>query len=284
MERSSAVHYERIGTERELLEALSLPDSAILCGGTDLMVKMRSGLVQPETLLDISQLETLQGIRHQGSSLEIGAATTETDILRSPLVLEHAPLLATTLRQLGSIQIRNRGTLGGNIINASPAADSAVPLLLYDAQIQIVSLEGERWVPLDGFFKGPGRTALRPGEFVRMLRLEIPSVPFQAFYHKVGRRNALTISIASLGTLLFCEDDHILELRIAAGSVAPTPMRLRSVETALKGAPLTPQTIEHGRTLASSAIAPISDVRATSAYRTRVIGDLLARALQSPSA
>ena len=275
------MRYQRVANERELLESPSQPNTTILCGGTDVMIKMRAGMIRPEVLLDVSQVDSLQGIRIEASSLLIGAATIESDIMRSSLVRKHVPLLASVLGQLGSVQIRNRGTLGGNIINASPAADGAIPLLLFDTEVQLVGAEGERWVKLEDFFTGPGQTALAPGEFVRMLRLPIPDAGCRSFFHKVGKRNALTIAIASLGTLLRLEGAAICELRIAVGSVAPTPKRLRDVENQLTGRPLNSATIAKARDRIVDAITPISDVRASANYRKNVIGDLLVRALQS---
>lgn len=275
------MRYQRVANERELLEGLTQPGAAILCGGTDLLIKMRAGMIQPELLLDITQVESLRGIRAEGSSIEIGASTLESDIIHSPLVSDHVPLLGSVLRQLGSVQIRNRGTLGGNIVNASPAADSAIPLLLYDSEIRIVSSEGERWVCLEDFFTGPGRTTLESGEFVRAIRLPIPEDGFSPFFHKVGKRNALTIAIASLGTLVRLKDGVIRELRVAAGSVAPTPLRLREIEGRLRGRVLEQTLIAEARELVVNSISPISDVRASADYRKNVIGDLLVRALKS---
>lgn len=275
------MRYLRVADERELLDGLSQPGAAILCGGTDLLIKMRAGMIQPELLLDITRVETLRGIRIQGTYLEIGAATPETEIIGSRLVREHVPLLGSALKQLGSVQIRNRGTLGGNIVNASPAADSAIPLLLYDTEIQIVGPEGERWIRLEDFFTGPGQTTLMSGEFIRMLRLPIPDAGFSPFFHKVGKRNALTIAIASLGTLIRLESGIIRQLRVAAGSVAPTPVRLREIERQLEGRALDHHLIDQARELAVNAISPISDIRASADYRRNVIADLLVRALRS---
>jgi len=238
-------------------------------------------MIQPELLLDITQLESLHGIRVEGSNLEIGAATLESDIIRSSLVNEHVPLLSSVLRQLGSVQIRNRGTLGGNIVNASPAADSAIPLLLYDTEIQIADPEGERWVRLEDFFTGPGQTTLESGQYVRVLRLPIPDAGLGPFFHKVGKRNALTIAIASLGTLVRLDGGVICELRVAVGSVAPTPLRLHEIEEQLTGGVLDHALIAEARKLAVTSISPISDVRASADYRKNVIGDLLVRALQA---
>jgi len=275
------MRYQRVADEAELLAALSDPSAAILSGGTDLLVKIRGGLVRPGLLVDVGRLPTVRGIRRTEDAIEIGAAVPESEVLASPVVLDALPLLATALRALGSVQIRNRGTLGGNLVNASPAADSAIPLLLYDAELVLVGDSGERTVLLEGFIVGPGRTALGSGEFVRTVRVPIPRTAYGAFYRKVGKRRALTIAIASLGALLRTEDGRIAEARFAAGSVAPTPTRLRAVESHLRGAPLTDEAIAEAKRLAVEAVSPISDVRATAEYRSRVVGDLVARALRA---
>jgi CO/xanthine dehydrogenase FAD-binding subunit len=275
------MRYQRVTDEAELLAALTEPNAAILSGGTDLLVRMRNGLVHPDLLLDVSRIPTLQGIRQTESSIEIGAAITEGEILASPAVCVTLPLLAAALRSLGSVQIRNRGTLAGNLVNASPAADGAVPLLLYDAELDLVGREGERTVPLDGFLLGPGETALGLGEFVRTIRMPIPKKEYRTFYHKVGRRRALTIAIASLGALILVENGLVADARIAAGSVAPIPIRLRAVEERLRGTSSTEADADEAAHLAMAAVSPISDVRATAEYRTRVIGNLATRALQS---
>lgn len=273
------MRYQRIVNEQQLLHELASPDAAILCGGTDVIVKMRAGILRPQVLLDVSHLDSLKGIRVAGSDLLIGAAALESDIMDSPLVQQHAPLLVSVLAQLGSVQIRNRGTLGGNIVNASPAADSAIPLLLYDTQINIVGPDAERWTRLENFFVAPGKTRLETGEFIRQLRLPITKQEFVSFFHKVGKRNALTIAIASLGVLLRVDEGVIRECRLAVGSVAPTPRRLRELESQLSGRRLEPSTINDARARIVEAIAPISDVRATADYRKNVIGELMARAL-----
>jgi len=275
------VRFQRVTSERELLDGLSRSETAIVCGGTDLLVKMRAGIVRPQMLLDVTHLDSMHGISLHDEVLDIGAATPEAEVLRSPMVAERAPLLTAALRSLGSVQIRNRGSLGGNLVNASPAADTAVPLLLYNAAVQVVGMDSEQWVPVEDFITGPGHTALPTGAFVRTIRLSLDTPPLRTYYHKVGRRNAMTIAIASVGVLADVTDGRLTECRVAAGSVAPTPIRLRAVEDALRGAPLDPATLERARELASGSVHPISDVRAPADYRARVVGDLLARGLGS---
>lgn len=263
-----------------LLEHLKAPDTAILCGGTDLVVKMKSGLVNPKRLLDISDLEPLREIREDGGKIFIGAATTESELLESPLIQQRLPLLAQVLSKLGSVQIRNRGTLGGNLVNASPAADSAVPLLLYDAEVVLQSTDGERSLRVEEFLLGPGKTALKKGEFLREIVIPVPRGDYTPFFHKVGRRKALTIAIASVGALLRKNVDTIEEVRLAAGSVAPTPIRLRRVEERIIGQSLTAELIEEARALTADSVSPITDIRASADYRRAVTADLVAAFLE----
>ena len=270
----------KVNSTEELLAHLGEPGAAILCGGTDLLVKMRSGLLSPTLLLDISELEPLRAIRKAEGRIDIGAAVTESELLTSTVIREHLPLLSIVLSKLGAVQIRNRGTLGGNLVNASPAADSAIPLLLYDAEVVLESSKGKRRLPVEAFFLGPGKTALATGEFVRALSIPIPEVRFTPFFHKVGRRRSLTIAIASLGALLRVRAGAVEEIRLAAGSVAPTPLRLRKVEACLNGERLTESLIAQARDLAARSVSPIDDVRASASYRREVVADLLERLLE----
>ena len=274
------MQYVCVLDEQRLLEELRHPGSAILCGGTDLVVKMRAGIARPERLVDIGRIDSLQGVRAEGDRLWIGATTSEDALLAHSLIRDRFPLLTETLSKLGSVQIRCRGTLGGNLVNASPAADTAIPLLLYDAEVELVGSAGARCLPVRDFLLAPGRTALVPGEYVRAVVLPVDRRPWIPFFHKVGKRRALTISIASLGGLATLEDKNVREIRLAAGSVAPTACRLPSVEALLRGQRLDETLIERARAAAAAAVSPIDDVRASAAYRRDVIGRLVARFLE----
>jgi len=275
------MHYIRVADERELAAHLAEEGGAILCGGTDLLVKIRSGLTAPERLLDISDIESLSGVTEDGATVNIGAATTESDLLACPIIQDLLPLLSTALAVLGSVQIRNRGTLGGNLVNASPAADSAIPLMLYDAEVVLAERTGERVVPIEAFFVGPGETVLRPVEYVRAVRIPVPAFSHTPFFHKVGRRRALTISIASVGALLHADSNRIIDARFAAGSVAPTPLRLHALEDHVREHGFSNKAIDAARSLAMESISPIADIRATADYRRDVAGDLIARFLKA---
>ena len=272
--------YLRVNSIEELLAHLNDPGAMILCGGTDLVVKMRNGLISPQILLDISELAALRDIRVVADGIQIGAAVTVSEILASAIVREHFPLLTLVLAKLGSIQIRNRATLGGNLINASPAADSAVPLLLFNTEIILTSTHGERRLPVEDFFLGPGKTALTQGEFLQAILIPLVDPELSPFFRKVGRRKALTIAIASLGALLKVKGVVVEEARFAACSVAPTPIRLRPVEEMLNGEKLTLGLIEEARKIAYQSVSPIDDIRASADYRRNVTADLLARLLE----
>ena len=274
------MRYVRVETEAELLEALDRDGAHLLSGGTDLLVKMRSGLVRPKSLVDPARVAALRGIEGNGKSLWIGAATPFAEILASKEVAARAPLLADVVRVLGCVQIRNRGTLGGNLANASPAADSAVPLLLYEAAVELRGGSGARSVPIGDFFLAPGRTVLGHGEYIRGVSIPVSRGDWIPFFHKVGRRRALTIAIASVGGLTSVSNGKAVDVRLAAGSVAPVPLRLKSVERAVAGQALDDAVIARARALAAKEVSPIDDVRATAHYRREVTADLVARALE----
>ena len=273
-------HYVKIKTIPELLGKIEEPGARILCGGTDLVVKMRSGAIDPQLLLDISETEGLRRIEQDGDRIMIGAAMTVSEIIADPVITGKLPLLKTVLCTLGSTQIRNRATLGGNLVNASPAADSAIPLLLYEAEVIVSGARADRQIPVEDFLVAPGKTALASGEFVRGVSIPVPSATFSPFFHKVGRRKAMIIAIASLGALISVKNGKIAEIRLAAGSVAPRPIRLRKVERELAGKGITPALIERAKATAARAVSPIDDVRASADYRREVIGELVARVLR----
>lgn len=274
------LRYVRVDTEDELLDALRKDGAWLLCGGTDLLVKMRSGLARPKSLVDVSGISELRGVDARGGALRIGAATPLAELAASRAVRDAAPLLAEVLRSLGSVQIRHRGTLGGNLANASPAADGAIPLLLYEATLELRNVDGVRTIPVSEFFLGPGRTALRRGEYIRAIYIPASDARWTPFFHKVGRRRALTIAIVSVGGLAAASRGRPGEVRIAAGSVAPVPLRLSSAETWASEHPLDAGTIAHAAELAASEVSPIDDVRASALYRREVTGTLVARFLE----
>lgn len=260
---------------RDLSEALrSLSEGGrALAGGTDLFVRMRQGRESPPFLVYVGELPELRGVREVAGGLEVGAAATHGELLAHPAT-EAYPVLRMALWTIGSPAIRAMGTLGGNLVNASPAGDGLVPLYLHGARVRVAGAEGEREVPVEEFVLGPGKTALRPGELVRSIL--VPAAEgCRAYFRKVGRRRALLIAVASLGALVWVEDGRIREARLALGSVAPTVLRPREVERALVGRPATPEGVADLRDALSSATRPISDLRASADYRRAVAGNLL---------
>jgi CO/xanthine dehydrogenase FAD-binding subunit len=276
------VDYVRVGSLAELGDALDRDGATLIAGGTDLMVKMRAGSVHPRLLVDISRVDELREISTQPSGLTIGSAALVAEILAAPAVSTHYPLLAAVLRSLGSTQIRSRATLGGNLANASPAADSALALLAYEARVTLARAGTERSLPLHEFFLGPGRTALRRGEYIRSIDLPTPRTDWDVFFHKVGRRRALTIAITSVAGLIALRGRAVVDVRLAAGSVAPTPIRLRAVENLVRGQELDEERIAAAHAAALREVSPIDDVRATALYRRTVASDLVARFLREP--
>ena len=275
------MQYVRIESEAALLEAIAPPGASLLSGGTDLLVKLRAGVAPPDRLLDISGVPSLREIVWNNAELQIGAAASMTDILGLHGLAERLPLLSTVLQSLGSVQIRNRATLGGNLVNASPAADSAIPLLLYDAVVELAGSNGERFLPVSEFLIGPGKTALQGCEYVRSIRVPLPTQSSTCFFHKVGKRRALTIAIASVGARLVVDGNRIAEARFAAGSVAPTALRLHEVEQRVTGHAVDSDLIAEASEVAQATVSPIDDIRATAEYRRLVVGALVARALRT---
>lgn len=245
-----------------------------LAGGTDLFVRVRKGTDPSPFLVYIGEIEDLQGVRETETGVEIGAAATHAQILSHPAT-ERLPVLRLALQTIGSPALRAMGTLGGNLVNASPAGDGLVPLYLLEARVNVIGPGGETSYPVAEFILGPGKTALRPGEVVRSITVPWPPDGARAYFRKVGRRRALLIAVASLGALLWLDGETIREARLALGSVAPTVLRPREVERALVGHPLAVETLAGLREALSSAVQPISDLRASAGYRRQVAGNLL---------
>ena len=270
-----------------LPEALDLlarnADALPLAGGTDLLVRRRSGAVdEARPLLALDRLAELHGVSVERECLAIGAATSFSALIGSPLVAAHAPVLASAARTVGGPALRNRASLGGNLCTASPAGDSLPPLAVLAAEVELMSAHGRRVLSVDEFITGPGKTALRPGEL--LCRVFIPLASASEFSHqrfeKVGRRQSMAISVTSFcGGLRIQDDGCITSARFAWGSVGPTVVRLPAVEKALLGERLNAENIGAAAEVARAGVTPISDDRASAEYRRRLAGNLLARFL-----
>src|SRR5690242_21473472 len=251
-------------------------------GGTDLMVLLEAGKLDHKRYLNMAHFKELRGVDAESSdSVIIGALTTYTDILRSSILSNEFPLLARAARETGSIATQNRGTLGGNIANASPAADSPPALLVYDAELELVSASGARWVPYQGFWKGYKQVDLRGDELIRAIRLPRNHGFSRHFYRKVGTRRAQAISKVCLAGAARIHGGRIAEVRVALGSVAPAGLRATETEKILRGEKPAPSVLLAAQQALAREIAPIDDIRSTARYRLRVAQNLLAEFCES---
>lgn len=267
----------------ELTQILIEPSARILAGGTDILPGMRKNSIgKPITLIDVSQLNELSYIREHEGQIDIGALTTHSKLITSPLLLQHAPALIDACASIGSTQTRNRGTLGGNLCNASPAADSVPPLLCLEAVVTLSSHDNQRQVPLSDFIIGPGRTCLKQGEYLDHITFAVPQKHTGTSFMKLGRRNGMSIAVVSTSVLLRLDQQGNIEYaRVAFGSVAPTPICSHHAEAALTGKTPSAQLFSEAAQAMLTDINPIDDLRASREYRLHSAGVLLQRALQT---
>lgn len=276
--------YMRPASVEELVGGLAAAaaEAAVLAGGTDLHVKMRIGKMQPRVLFDISELEPLRRIRVQDGRLHIGAAVRMTEIAASQEVRRALPAMVSAVNEMSSRQIRNRATLGGNIVTASPAADAVPPLLAADAVVVLVGPEGDREVALADFVVGPGRTAKRPSEVVAEVAVPVGAMSRRSQFVKIGRRKAQAISVVNLAGCVEMEvDGRVRDLRIALGAVAPTAMRAHRAEAVLRGRRPSAGNLREAAAIAAQECRPISDIRATADGRRRLVEAWTLRMLQT---
>lgn len=278
------IEYHRPTELEQALELLSehKEDCKIIAGGTDLIPAARQGrMLLPRRIhiIDISSIKELDYIIKDGALIRIGATARLSEIGMSAVVKEHLPILADAASQMGSLQVRNLGTIGGNLCNASPAADTASPLLVLDARVNVRGIDRQRLVPLKGFFTGPGKTTLAPGEILAEVQIPLTKPAGSSCFIKLGRRNAFTLSIVSVATLVKVKDGIFDDIRIALGSVAPTPFRASKAEEHLIGEKVNEQVIDDGANVVASEVKPISDVRAGAEYRRDMSFVLTKRAI-----
>jgi len=272
--------YARAGSMKEALEILREGDWKLLAGGTDLLIDMKIGRQSPKKVLDISRLREIRYVRLEGDRMRIGGGSRLQELLDNIIVREKAPLLSSALTEMASWQIRNVATIAGNLCNASPAADSAPPLLVHDAVVKLTSSSGSRKVPLREFFLGPRKTMLSSSELLE--EIELPQLDgYYHWYYKLGRRNAFTLSVVSIALAVKIEDGTFSDVRIAMGSVAPKPIRASTVERELIGKIAEEREVSRAVELLEEDISPITDVRASAEYRMRVSKALLKEGLLS---
>lgn len=253
----------------------------ILAGGTDVIVSIKEADLRPACLVSMKKLVAqLSYIRFDDSlaMLSIGALTTIREIEKSEAVRARFPILADAAEHLAHPQIRSKATIGGNLCNASPCADTALPLLVYDAELELTRLSGNRRVRIEEFFTGPGETCLQRGEILRSISMKVrPSA--RGIFMKLGRRTGRDLAIASTAILLTMEKNVCKDARIALGSVAPIPMRARKAESMLRGSILTRQLIDKVARAAQDEAKPITDVRASADYRSDMVRVLTRRGI-----
>ncbi|SFL87907.1 xanthine dehydrogenase FAD-binding subunit [Desulfomicrobium norvegicum] len=264
------------GTLNELWNLLDEPDTAVMAGGTDYLVRRRADKSSAQ-ICCLERIPALRGLEAQGGVLEIGAATTLTDLLESGIVTARLPMLHQAVRQLGSPLVRNQATLGGNLCTASPAGDTLPALYALGARVALLSRDAERVLDVAEFITGPGRTVLESGEILARVIIPLPDPDAVQHFEKVGRRQALAISVASMAALLHLDGDIVRDVRLAFGSVAPTVLRCPEAESWLTGRALTSGNLSHAADLVRATVRPIDDVRATADYRRQVAGNLILR-------
>jgi xanthine dehydrogenase FAD-binding subunit len=269
---------------QELLESLHTEKRKyqLISGGTDLLVKLKEGILETDIVYDISQLPELNFLEEKDDYIYIGAAICVGDLIGSELIKEKLPLLWEAISQIGSLQIRNRATLGGNFANASPAGDSIPALVAYDGIVDIVSKNSQREVEAVKFFTGPGKTILEKGEIIRGFKVPISRIEGEnVFFAKIGSRKAVTISKASFALRIKLDDKRVSFFKIAFGSVGPTVRVGEKIAAFITGKILSSEVIKKALTYLPEDISPIDDYRSTASYRKDVLKNLLEAKLYS---
>lgn len=255
----------------------------VFAGGTDLLTKMKRREVVPQYLIALNGIRDLHFIKYQkDKGLRIGAATTLSEVLESQMVQKYYPILTETIAQMASAQVRNVGTIAGNICNAVPSADTAPSLIVLGAQLKLVGMQKQRTVPVESFFKGPDRTLLGPMEIVSEIQLPSPTAKGGGAYLKHTLRREMDLPIAGVAVymLLDSENTTCKDIKISMGAVAPVPMRAKKAEAILRGKPLSDDLVEHAAMIASEESKPIDDIRSSAQYRRDMVRVLTKQAIK----
>jgi CO/xanthine dehydrogenase FAD-binding subunit len=282
--RSHPAEYELVapGTLQAVVALLAREPGEWLpiAGGTDVMVQYAAGTLGARRLVSIWNLPELQGMEVSAEEVRIGAGCTYSELRGHEVVGREFSLLAAAADWTGAIANQNRGTLGGNIVNASPAADSLPALLVYEAELILVSVRGERRVPYVGFHTGYKKMGLAPDELIRAVCLPRRYAGYVSYSRKVGARNAQAISKVCVAALGKVAGGVVEDVRIAAGSVAPVPLRLVETERVVRGQRLNSELMALARKTAAGEIRPIDDIRSNAGYRAAVTGNLVGEFLE----
>ena len=257
-------------------------DSArVLAGGSDLLVKMKDGLMKPAYLVSLKNLDSLKAIRYEtGTGVIIGARSTHNEVMNNRLLQEKYRSVCEAAHSMAADQIRNIGTVGGNLVNAVPSADLPPILIALDARARIVGTSGERTIALEDFFLGPGKTVLEKGEI--LAEIIIPDQPTTGSnYIKFGLRRAGALAVAGVASSVTVSDGTCRDVRVVLGAVAPTPMRARQAENVLRGKKISRELIDEAGRIAAAESKPISDIRGSIEYRRNLVNVLTRRSLKA---
>jgi carbon-monoxide dehydrogenase medium subunit len=278
------VHRFEYHAPETLDEALALlaehgDNARVLAGGTVLLKDIREGHIHPPHLINIKRIDELHRLEADGEGLHIGALAIVSDVMKLSAVQADFPVLAEAIATMAAVQVRNMATMGGNLCNASPAADTAPPLMILDAEVEIAGPQGRRTMPVGDFFVGPRQSALEKGEILVGVRVPKPPADWSCTFLKMAPRGAMEIAVASVGVGLKRSNGTCEDVKIVMGAVAPTPVHAQDAEAALRGNPLDEATIQEAARLAAEATQPIDDMRSSAWYRKITIETLTRRAL-----
>jgi CO/xanthine dehydrogenase FAD-binding subunit len=274
--------YKTPNTIEEAIELLRKVgrEAKIIAGGTDLVIGLRNADHALPFIIDITRIEELRKIEEMNGTLSIGAAVTHSEISSSPLVKKYGRVLSDASSEIGSPQIRNLGTIGGNIVNASPSADTIPPLMVLNAMGKVVSKEGEKQVPLSQLFMGPYKTSLKPHELLVQIIFPKLSPDIRTSYVRLARRDAMAIARMSVAVILQIEKDRIKDMRISVGSVTPTPQRMTEAEDFLKGKSPHRELLQKASFKITEAMIQQSGIRPSTSYKKPVVEALFMRAMR----
>ncbi len=276
--------YKTPTTIQEAIELLSKAGgkAKIIAGGTDLVIGLRNGDQKAQCLIDITKIPELRGVDEKNGTVFLGAAVTHSEIASSSLVKKYGGILSDAASEIGSPQIRNLGTIGGNIVNASPAADTLPPLMVLNAMGRVVSREGEKEVPLSELFKGPYESNLKPYELLAQIAFQKLSPAMRSGFIRLARRGAMAIARMSVAVVLKMEskERRIEDIRIAVGSVTPTPQRVPEAEVFLKGESPDEEVLQKASLKISEAMIRQSGIRPSTSYKKPVVEALFLRVMR----
>ncbi len=254
----------------------------VIAGGTDLLIQYYDRLYEINGWLDLKNIKELKEIKIHQNQMEIGAMVTHAQLEKSAEIKKYFPVLGKAAADIGSPQIRNRGTIGGNIVNASPAGDLLAPLMAYDAQFKLLSTQGEKIVPAEEFFIGPKKTILEPAQLLTQIILPLPKKKTYGCWIKIGKRKALIIATITLALVVEMAEDNktVKDVRTCLGSVAPTPIEIKEIREKMIGKKFSELDFNQLGQIVEDKISPIDDIRGTREYRKDVAKNIMINALE----